>query len=104
MACSASPAYLFVASRSGSDLCILSIDTRKVIGFVETGGRPSLITVTPDSQFALVLDREAGDMGVIRVPRNVTGPERRTKTGASLFTMISVGSKPVDLVVVAGRA
>jgi len=99
MACSASPAYLFVASRTGSDLCILNIDTRKVIGFVETGGRPSFITVTPDSQYALVLDQDKGDMGVIRVPRNLTGTERRLKTGASLFTMISVGSKPVDAVV-----
>jgi DNA-binding beta-propeller fold protein YncE len=99
MACSASPAYLFVASRTGSDLCILNIDTRKVIGFVETGGRPSFITVTPDSQYALVLDQDKGDMGVIRVPRNLTGTERRLKTGASLFTMISVGSKPVDAIV-----
>ncbi len=104
MACSASPAFLFVASRTGSDLCILNIDTRKVVGFVETGGRPSFITVTPDSQFALVLDQMSGDMGVIRVPRNLTGTERRLKTGGSLFTMISVGSKPVDAVVISRPA
>jgi len=100
MACSASPAYLFVASRTGSDLCILNIDTRKVVGFVETGGRPSFITVTPDSQYALVLDQMSGDMGVIRIPKSLTGAERRLKTGGSLFTVISVGSKPVDAVVV----
>jgi DNA-binding beta-propeller fold protein YncE len=100
MACSALPAFLFVASRTGSDLCILNIDTRKVVGFVETGGQPSFITVTPDSQFALVLDEAAGDMGVIRVPRNLTGTERRLKTGASLFTMISVGSRPVYAAVI----
>jgi len=100
MACSASPAYLLVASRTGSDLCILNIDTRKVVGFVETGGRPSFITVTPDSQYALVLDQMSGDMGVIRIPRSLTGTERRLKTGGSLFTVISVGSKPVDAVVV----
>jgi len=100
MACSASPAYLFVASRTGSDLCILNIDTRKVVGFVETGGRPSFITVTPDSQYALVLDQLSGDMGVIRIPQSLTGTERRLKTGGSLFTVISVGSKPVDAVVV----
>jgi DNA-binding beta-propeller fold protein YncE len=99
MACSESPAFLFVASRTGSDLCILNIETRKVVGFVEMGGRPSFITVTPDSQYALVLDRDAGDMGVIRVPIGLTGTERRLKTGASLFTMISVGGKPVDAAV-----
>jgi DNA-binding beta-propeller fold protein YncE len=100
MACSASPAYLFVASRTGSDLCILNIDTRKVVGFVETGGRPSFVTVTPDSQYALVLDQKSGDMGVIRVPKTLTGTERRLITGGSLFTMISVGNKPVDAVVI----
>jgi DNA-binding beta-propeller fold protein YncE len=56
MACSADPAYLFVASHSGSDVCILGIDNRKMIGIVEVGVRPSYITVTPDSQYALVLD------------------------------------------------
>jgi WD40 repeat protein len=101
MACSGGAyAYLFVGSRTGSDLCLLNIYTRKVIGFVETGGRPTFITVTPDSRYALVLDQDKGDMGVIRVPGDLKADARRLKTGASLFTMISVGSKPVDAVVI----
>ncbi len=97
MGCSAEPAYLFVGSSTGSDVCILNIDTRKVMGFVEMGGRPSLITTTPDSQYALILDQLSGDMGVIHIPAIRLN---RLKTGAALFTMLSVGSRPVDLVVV----
>jgi hypothetical protein len=88
---------LFVGSSTGSDVCILNIDTRKVMGFVEMGGRPSLITTTPDSQYALILDQLSGDMGVIHIPAIRLN---RLKTGAALFTMLSVGSRPVDLVVV----
>ena len=100
MACSTSPAYLFVASQTGSDLCILDINTRKVVGFVEMGSRPSLIKVTPDSAYALVLDQDAGTMGVIRVPATLSSEARRLKTGARLFTMISVGAKPTDIAIV----
>ena len=101
MACSDDPGYLFVASSTGSDVCILNIDTRKVIGFVEIGGRPSFITITPDSQYALILDQFAGDMGVVHIPAiKIRGDAGRLKTGAALFTMLSVGSNPVDAVVI----
>ncbi len=101
MACSATPAYLFVASRTGSSICVLDIETRKVIGFVEVGGRPSFMTVTPDNQYALTLDRDEGTMAVLRIPSRTTAfQEIRLKSGTSLFTMIGVGSKPVDAVVV----
>lgn len=96
MTCSATPAYLFVGSSTGSEVCILNIATRKLIGFVEIGGRPSFITVTPDSQYALVLDEASGDMAVIHVPAIRAN---RLKTGVALYTMIGVGSRPVDLVV-----
>jgi hypothetical protein len=101
MACSSDPAYLFVASHSGSDVCILGVDNRKMIGIVEVGVRPSYITVTPDSQYALVLEELSGDMAVIRVTAIRTSAEaNRTKSGAALFTMIPVGSRPVHAAIV----
>lgn len=101
MACSADPAYLFVASHSGSDVCILGVDNRKMIGIVEVGVRPSYITVTPDSQYALVLDELSGDMAVIRVKGIRTSAKaNRTKSGAALFTMIPVGARPVHAAIV----
>lgn len=104
MACSSNPAYLFVASASGSDICILDIDTRKMIGLVEVGQQPSFIAVTPDSQYALVLNENSGDMAVIRIApiqANTGNPAKmREKAGASLFTMLPVGSRPVQAAIV----
>ena len=97
MACSANPAYLFVASHSGSDVCILNVDSRKVIGIVEVGQKPAYITVTPDSQYALVLDEISGDMAVIHVSAIRAN---RTKSGAALFTMVQVGAKPIQAAIV----
>ena len=97
MSCSASPAYLFVGSNTGSDVCILNINTRKLIGIVDVGQQPTYITTTPDSQYALVLDERAGALAVIHIPAIRAN---RNKTGASLFTVIPVGEKPVHAAVV----
>lgn len=100
MTCSETPAYLFVGSSTGSNVCILNIDTRKVVGFVETGGKPSLIAITPDSKYALVLDQSTGDLGVIHIPAI-----RRNKWKSdALFTMLNVGNRPVDLAVLPRKA
>ncbi len=112
MTCSADPSYLFVGSHSGSDVCILNVDTRKVIGLVDTGAQPTYITTTPDSQYALILDQKAGDMAVIHIPaiedklRSVEAISSYRvhsslfKQGASLFTMLPVGEKPVHAAVI----
>ena len=102
MACSGTPAYLFVASADGSDVCILNIETRKVFGIVEVGQGPDFIRVTPDSRFALILDRTSGDLAVIYIPGIRQNPLRtdRYKTGGALFTLLPVGNTPVHLAVV----
>lgn len=101
MACSAVPPYLFVGSHSGSDVCILNVRTRKVIGVVDIGEQPTYITTTPDSQYALVLDERAGDLAIIRIPAiRDTAEAMREKTGASLFTILPVGAKPVHAAVI----
>src|SRR4051812_9943250 len=101
MAVSGSPAYLFVGSASGSDVCILNIATRKVVGIVDVAQRPEFITVTPDNQYALVLDRSSGNMAIIHISAFRLNPEAsRTKSGAALFTILPVGSDPVHAAVV----
>jgi len=106
MACSETPGYLFVGSDGGSDVCILNVDLRKVVGIVEVGQKPSYITITPDSQYALVLDAGSGDMAVIHIP---AVRANRSKSGGlpawasvftPLFTMLSVGNQPVQAAVV----
>lgn len=106
MACS--DAYLFVGSHSGSDVCILDIDPRKMIGIVEVGHTPTYITVTPDGQYCLVLDKSGGDMAVIHIPAILRSEDAgygfRRKSGVALFTMLPVGEQPVHAAVVARSA
>ncbi len=70
---------------------------RRVVAVTPVGTEPSYITITPDDQYALVLNQASGDMAVIRIP-NVTravNEQRRWKKGP-LFMLIPVGSKPVS--------
>ena len=98
MACSAPPwKYLFVGSHSGTDVSILHVDSRKVIGLVEVEGRPGYITITPDNQYALVLNEDSGYLAIIHISAIRATPG---KTGAALFTMLPVGEKPVHAAVV----
>lgn len=97
MACSNNPSYLFVGNASGSDVSILNVDTRKVIGIVGVGERPGYIAITPDDQYALVLNEQSGDMAVIRISAIHIN---RAKTGAALFTMLPVGNSPVHAAIV----
>ena len=91
--CGPDPSYLFVASRTGSEISILSVDTRKMIALTQAGQEPKQITITPDQQYALILNEASGDMAVIRIP-DIKGT--RLKTGASLFAMVPIGDTPVD--------
>jgi YVTN family beta-propeller protein len=101
MAASRLPGYLFVANPSSGDVSILDIETRRVVAMTPVGTEPSFITITPDDQYALILNQASGDMAVIRIP-NVTravSEWRRWKKGP-LFMLIPVGSKPVSAAIV----
>jgi YVTN family beta-propeller protein len=100
-AMAASPGYLFVANPKSGDVSILDIETRRVVAVTPVGTEPSYIAITPDDQYALVLNQASGDVAVIRIP-NVTravNEQRRWKKGP-LFMMIPVGSKPVSAAIV----
>ena len=101
MAVSESPAYLFVASASGSDICIMNIENRRVIALVDVAQQPGFITLTPDNQYALVLNEASGDMAVIHASAiRQSFLDSAHKTGAALFTMLPVGDRPVHAIVV----
>jgi len=101
MATSDQPAYLFIASANGSDVSILNIDTRKLIGVVDVGGQSEFIAITPDNRFALVLNKTSGTMAVIHIPTIRT---TREKKGLSLFALVDVGAKPVHVAVLPREA
>jgi DNA-binding beta-propeller fold protein YncE len=91
----ASKAFLFVASPGAGNVSILEISSRKVIAVLSVGSDPGFITVTPDDQYALVLNRQSGDVSVLKIATITKTRDRR----ASLLTVIPVGSKPVSAAV-----
>jgi YVTN family beta-propeller protein len=93
--------YLFVANPKSGDVSILDLVSKDVVAVTPVGTEPSYITITPDNEYALVLNQASGDMAVIRI-RNVAravSEQRRWKKGP-LFMLIPVGSKPVSAAVV----
>lgn len=97
MAASTALGYLFVANPKSADVSILEIETCKVLAVTPVGTEPSCIVITPDEQYALVLNQASGDMAVIRI-KSVTAAAHWKK--GPLFMLIPVGSKPVSAAVV----
>jgi YVTN family beta-propeller protein len=87
--------YLFVTNSGSGDLTVLEIYTRRVIARIPVGQDPQDVVITPDSQYALVLNRKSGDIAVIRIPSIGAWGNHHNKT-APLFTMIPVGNRPVS--------
>ncbi len=98
MACSAEPRYLFVSSPASGSVTVFDIDTQKVVAVTGVGVEPGAIVITPDQQYALVLNQGSGDIAVIRIASIRPGRARR----APLFTMIPVGGRPVAAFVRSG--
>ncbi len=96
------PYYLLVANPENNAVTVLDVDTRELVAVVEVGIEPRFITMTPDEEYALVLNQTSGDMAVIRILSlkvNSDGSTRHSRS-APLFTMIPVGEKPVSAAVV----
>ncbi len=96
-AMAASESFLFVASPQSGDVSILNIGTQKVIAVQNVGSDPGFVAVTPDDQYALVLNRKSGDVAVLSV--DLIAPNRYKERAAKLLTVIPVGSKPVSAAV-----
>jgi DNA-binding beta-propeller fold protein YncE len=92
-----SPSYLLVANPETGRITVFDVDTRKLVALVQVGQQPGCILITPDKQYALVLNEKSGDLAVIRI---FSLAARRYKS-APLFTLIPVGEKPVSAAVVA---
>jgi hypothetical protein len=94
MAISAAWGYLLVANPDADNVTIVSIANQRVLAVAPVGKRPEFITVTPDGNYALVLNRESGDMAVLHL---VIEPRR--SRSAAIAARIPVGSSPVGAVV-----
>jgi DNA-binding beta-propeller fold protein YncE len=63
-----------------------------VIAVVPVGSDPGQVLITPDEQFALVLNRESGTVTVL----NIEAIRPNRNKSAALVTVIPVGSRPVS--------
>jgi YVTN family beta-propeller protein len=99
------PAYLLVANPDGDSVTVLDVETGKLIALVQVGSGPRQIVITPDNEYALVLNEKSGDLAVIRIfslgGNQVGGDRVKRYKSAPLFTMIPVGERPVSAAVVA---
>ncbi|MGD0497801.1 MAG: hypothetical protein ABSC23_05120 [Bryobacteraceae bacterium] len=94
-----SPSYLMVANPESSGITVLDMDMRKLVAVVRVGQGPGEILITPDNQYALAIDEQSADLAVVRLATFAEAAVRRYKS-AALFTMISVGGKPVAAAIV----
>lgn len=90
------PLYLLVANPQSRGVTVLDIETRKLVAVLNVGQDPGPIVITPDRQYALVVNRGSGDVAVVRIARL---PASRYKS-APIFTMIPAGEGPVSAAVV----
>jgi YVTN family beta-propeller protein len=97
------PEYLFVTNSGSGDLTVIDIESRSVVARVAVGQDPQDVVITPDNQYALVLNRKSGDIAVIRIPSiGVSRSDRampgwiRRSASSSLFSMIPVGVRPIS--------
>ena len=95
--------YLLVTNPHSNSITVLDFDNmgKKLVAAVQVGQEPRHILITPDKQYALVLNRKSGDMAVIRI-YSLTNQDamRRYRYPIPLFTMIPVGEQPVDAAIV----
>jgi DNA-binding beta-propeller fold protein YncE len=97
-----SPALLMVANPETDSITVLDFDNmgKKLVAVVQVGQEPRAILITPDQQYALVLNGKSGDLAVIRIyALTEASPARRYKP-TPLFTLIPVGEGPISAAVV----
>jgi hypothetical protein len=102
MAVTDAPPYLLVTNPETDTLTILNFDRmgRKLVAAVQVGQEPRHVVITPDEQYALVLNQKSGDMAVVRLAPLGNQETARRRYPATLFTMVPVGAKPVSAAVV----
>ncbi len=87
---------LFVTNPPTGDTTVIAIAERQVVARISSGEEPCAVVLTPDGEYALVLNRKSGDMAVVRISKLTDLRYKR----APLFNVIAVGEEPVSAAVV----
>ncbi len=95
MQVSNSPDYLFVANTEAGSVTVMDIITGKVKAVVAVGAQPRYVAVTPNNQYAVVLNSRSGDMAVILIEA-ILNPSRRRHAPSPAVPTLPVGANPVS--------
>jgi DNA-binding beta-propeller fold protein YncE len=94
------PSYLMLANPESDCVTVLDIYNYSRVATVQVGRGPDSILLTPDGEYALVLNEMSGDIAVVRMLALATTPNggfRPYKPApAPIFTLIPVGDRPVS--------
>jgi len=97
--------YLMLTNPESDGVTVFDVDSGQFKAAVSVGKGPRAIIITPDKQYALVLNEGSGDMAVIWLKTlagaQVGGIRVKRYRNAPLFTMVPVGQGPVSAAVVA---
>jgi YVTN family beta-propeller protein len=91
---------LFVTNPQSGDLTILDIETRAVSASVHVGENPGEVLLTPDGEYALVIDQRSGSVSVVRI---TTVLKRKVKTNSPpspLFTVFPTAADARSAIIV----
>jgi YVTN family beta-propeller protein len=86
---------LYASNFGSNSVAVYDIDVGRRIATVAVGSRPDGLALSPDQNYLLVLDTQAGDVTVIQK----RAPRKLEPTEYSLLTMIPVGVQPNAIVV-----
>ena len=97
------PAFLLVTNPQTNSVTVLDFDNpgKKLVAVVQVGQEPRHIVITPDNQYALVLNEGSGDIAVIRMYTLAKLDAAGRRRPTPVFNMIPAGEKPVSAAVLA---
>jgi DNA-binding beta-propeller fold protein YncE len=87
---------LFVTNPASGDLTIFDVYSKGLAASVHVGGNPGEVLVTPGGEYALVINRDSGDVAVIRI-RTVLDRSVKTKP---LFTLFALAAAPQSAAII----
>ncbi len=91
---------LFVTNRDSGDLTVLDIETRGVAASVHVGASPGEVLLTPDNEYALVMDQRSGNVSVVRVTTILNRQNRTNSPPSPLFTVFPTAADARSAVIV----
>lgn len=91
---------LFVTNPPSGDLTILDIETRAVWASVHVGENPGEIMLTPDGEYALVMDQRSGNVSVVRIRTVLDKKARTSSPPAPLFTVFPTAADARSAIIV----